>query len=66
MNYKIIQDTEGIYEQGFYLVVDTDVDKFIDIFEFKSEAKEYLMEIKKNGVENVDSSIYNGQKNKYA
>lgn len=63
MRYKIIQDTDGIYEQGFYAVVDIVDDMLIDIFEFKSEAQKYLKEIKKNGVENVDASIYNGQKN---
>jgi hypothetical protein len=63
--YAIIQDTEGQFEQGFYIVVDTDENTLVDLFEFKKEAEGYLKEIKEKGVENVDASKYNGQKDRY-
>ncbi len=44
--YKIIQDYEGVIEQGFYILVDTKENKIINLFQFKKEAKDYLKLIK--------------------
>ena len=64
--YKIIQDTDGTIEQGFYVVVDESNDTLLDIFQFKKEAEGYLKEIKEKGYNNVDSSKYNSQKDNYS
>jgi hypothetical protein len=45
--YKIIQDVYGVFEQGFYLVIDTETDTLLDMFQFKIEAKQYLKQITK-------------------
>ena len=63
--YKIIQDTEGHYQQGYYGVFDTKYNALIDLFEFKSEAQGYLKELKEKGFSNVDASKYNGQIQNY-
>ena len=59
--YKIMQDTEGKFEQGFYCVIDTRDNKLINLFQFKKEAQQYLNEIKEKGVSGADASKYNGQ-----
>lgn len=59
--YKIMQDTEGKFEQGFYCVIDTRDNKLINLFQFKKEAQGYLNEIKEKGVSGADASKYNGQ-----
>jgi hypothetical protein len=63
--YKIIQDTDGTYEQGFYCVIDTKEDKLVDLFQFKKEAQGFLDEINQKGISNANSSKYNGQKDNY-
>lgn len=45
-NYLIIQDIYGVFEQGFYLVIDTKTNTLLDMFQFKIEAKQYLKQIK--------------------
>lgn len=47
-NYKIIQDVYGVYEQGFYLVIDMNKNTLLNLFQFKKEALQYLKEIKTN------------------
>ena len=63
--FKIIQDTNGIYEQGFYGVFDTNNNYILDIFQFKYEAQNYLKAIKEKGLDNVDASNFNGQIENY-
>jgi len=60
-NYKIIQDTDGEYEQGAYFVVDADTDSMLAYFDFKKEASDYLKKVKELGFRNVDPSEFNGQ-----
>lgn len=45
---KIIQDTQGIFEQGFYFVIDTEKDIILKSFQFKKEAINYIKSLTKN------------------
>jgi hypothetical protein len=45
---KIIQDTKGIFEQGFYFVIDTEKDIILKSFQFKKEAINYIKSLTKN------------------
>ena len=64
--YKILQDAGDIFEQGFYLVVDTKQNKIINLFEFKKEAQDYIKEINEVGIKKADASKFNGQIQNYA
>jgi hypothetical protein len=64
--YKIFQDAGDIFEQGFYLVVDTKQNKIINLFEFKKEAQDYIKEINEVGIKKADASKFNGQIQNYA
>jgi len=62
MDIRIIQDTEGHFEQGFYAVLNIgeQTQELLNLFQFKKEAQAYANDIKRNGIENADASNFNG------
>lgn len=62
MEIKIIQDTEGHFEQGFYAVLNISKQKIqlLNLFQFKKEAQAYANDIKKNGITKVNALKFNG------
>ena len=47
-DYKIIQDSIGIFKQGFYIVVNVKEKYMLGSFEFKKEAEKFLKELLQN------------------
>jgi len=48
-DYKIIQDSLGVFEQGFYIVVNVKEKYMLASFEFKKEAEKFLKELRTKG-----------------